>query len=316
MELRQLAYFVAVAQEESFTRAAERLHVAQPGISQQVRRLEAELGEELVDRATKPVRLTPAGQAFLSHARDALDATDAGRAALAGLRGVVAGRLSLGIIPGIPHIDVAGLLATFHGRHPHVDVTLREEHPVALVAHLRRGDYDAVLVGLSDPSPPEGLGLEPISVEPLVLVTAPGHRLAHRASAAVAQLRDEAFVTLTRGSSLRTHLEDACRAAGFEARIALETSDVRLLSDLVARGLGVTIVPRALADLGAAGRTLVIIDIRPALTRRHVALAWTTARPQRPATEAFLACARAWLDDQAAVVRQAVGMTPAEPAPA
>jgi DNA-binding transcriptional LysR family regulator len=316
MELRQLAYFVAVAQEESFTRAAERLHVAQPGISQQVRRLEAELGEELVDRATKPVRLTPAGRAFLSHARDALDATDAGRAALARLRGVVGGRLSLGTIPGIPHIDVAGLLAAFHDRHPHVDVTLREEHPVPLIEHLRRDDYDAALVGLSGPDPPDGLGLELISVEPLVLVTARAHRLAECASVAVARFRDEAFVTLTRGSSLRTHLEDACRAAGFEARIALETSDVRLLSDLVARGLGVTIVPRALADLGAPGQALRIIDISPPLTHRHVALAWRTGRPHRPATEAFLACARAWLDDQAAVIRQAVGMTPAEPAPA
>ena len=123
-------------------------------------------------------------------------------------------------------------------------------------------------------------------------------------------------MTLTRGSSLCTHLQDACKAAGFDARIALETSDVRLLSDLVARGLGVTLVPRSVADVGAAGRALRIIDIRPPLTRRHVALAWRTGRPHRPATDAFLACARAWLDDQPAVIRQAVGMTPTEPAPA
>jgi DNA-binding transcriptional LysR family regulator len=299
VELRQLAYFVAVAREESFTRAAQRLHVAQPGISQQIRRLEAELGQQLFDRSSKPTRLTAAGQAFLPHARHALSATDAGRAALARLQGVVAGRLSLGTIPGIPHIDLAGLLATFHDHHPHVEVTLREEHPVPLVEHLRRDEYDAVIVGLSQPDPPDGLSIQVLSVEPLVLVTSPGHRLADRAAVAVSQLRDETFVTLARGSSLRRHLEDACDAAGFPARIALETSDVHLLSDLVARGLGITIVPRAIADVGATRQALRVIDIQPSITQRHTALAWNTDRPHPPAAAAFLTCARAWLATQA-----------------
>lgn len=295
VELRQLAYFVAVAREQSFTRAAQNLHVAQPGISQQIRRLEAELGQQLFDRSTKPTRLTPAGHAFLPHAHDALNATDAARAALARLHGVVAGRLSLGTIPGIPHIDLAGLLATFHETHPQVEVTLREEHPVPLIEHLRRNEYDAAIVGLSHPDPPDGLSVQVISVEPLVLVTAPEHRLAARAPVAVSRLRDELFVTLTRGSSLRRHLEDACDAAGFPARIALETSDIHLLSDLVARGLGITIVPRSIADVGATRHALRIIDIKPPITRRHTALAWNTRRPHPPAAHAFLTSARAWL---------------------
>jgi DNA-binding transcriptional LysR family regulator len=295
VELRQLAYFVAVAREQSFTRAAQNLHVAQPGVSQQIRRLEGELGRQLFDRSTKPTRLTPAGHAFLPHAHDALNATDAARAALARLHGVVAGRLSLGTIPGIPHIDLAGLLATFHETHPQVEVTLREEHPVPLIEHLRRNEYDAAIVGLSHPNPPDGLSVQVISVEPLVLVTAPEHWLASRAPVAVSRLRDESFVTLTRGSSLRRHLEDACDAAGFPARIALETSDVHLLSDLVARGLGITIVPRSIADVGATRHALRIIDIKPPITQRHTALAWNTGRPHPPAAHAFLTSARAWL---------------------
>jgi DNA-binding transcriptional LysR family regulator len=295
VELRQLAYLVAVAREESFTRAAQRLHVAQPGISQQIRRLEAELGEQLFDRSTKPVRLTPAGQAFLPHAREALHATEAGRAALMRLQGVVSGRLRLGTIPGIPHIDLAGLLATFHHKHPPVEVTLREEHPVPLIQHLRSDELDAAIVGLSHPDPPDGLSVQVISVEPLVLVTAPNHRLADRASVAVSLLRDDAFVTLPQGSSLRRHLEDACDAAGFAARIALETSDVYLLSDLVARGLGITIVPRSVADVGAARQPLRLIDIRPPITQRYTALAWKTSRPHLPAAQAFLTITRAWL---------------------
>jgi DNA-binding transcriptional LysR family regulator len=298
VELRQLAYFVAVAREESFTGAARTLYVAQPGISQQIRRLEAELGQQLFDRSSKPTRLTVAGQAFLPHARDALRATEAGRAALARLHGVVAGRLSLGTIPGIPHIDLPGLLATFHDTHPRVEVTLREEHPVPLVEHLRRDEYDAAIVGLSHADPPDGLSVQMLSVEPLVLVTAPEHRLAAHARVAVSALRDESFVTLTRGSSLRRHLEDACEAAGFPARIALETSDVQLLSDLVARGLGITIVPRSIAALGDTRQAVRIIDIQPPITLRYTALAWNTGRPQPPPAAAFLTCARAWLAAQ------------------
>jgi DNA-binding transcriptional LysR family regulator len=301
MELRQLAYFLAVARDESFTSAARRLHVAQPGISQQIRRLEAELGQRLFDRSNTPIRLTPAGHAFLPHARDALNAAETARAALAQLQGVISGRVSLGTIPGIPHLDLAGLLATFHASHPRVEVTLREEHPVPLIEHLRRDDYDAAIVGLSHPDPPDGLSIQLISVEPLVLVTAPHHRLADRTPVAVSQLRDETFVTLTRGSSLRTHLEDACDAAGFPARIALETSDVHLLSDLVARGLGITIVPRSIAELGATRHALRLIDIQPSITPRHTMLAWKSARPHPAPAEAFLTCAQAWLADHANV---------------
>jgi DNA-binding transcriptional LysR family regulator len=248
--------------------------VAQPGISQQIRQLEAELGAELFDRAAKPVRLTPAGRALLPHAQDALDAADAGRDVLHRLHGVMSGRVSLGTIPGIPHFDLAGLLAAFHGKHPHVEMTLREEHPVALLEHLRHNQYDAIIVGLSQPEPPDGLRGEVISAEPLVLVAAPDHRLANRRFAPVTQLRDEPLVTLTPGSALRTHLENACVAAGFPPRIALETSDVNLLGDLVARGLGVTIVPRSVAEAASARRPLHILAIRPATIQRYTVLVW------------------------------------------
>jgi DNA-binding transcriptional LysR family regulator len=295
MELRQLSYFRAVAHERSFTRAAERLHVAQPGISHQIRQLEAELGSRLFDRSAKPVRLTPAGRALLPHAEGALDAAAAGRDAVDHLRSVVSGHVSLGTIPGIPHVDLAGLLAAFHSRHPHVEMTLREEHPVPLLEHLRHDDYDATIVGLSQPEPPDGLYGEVISAEPLVLVAAADHRLGHLRFAAVTQLRDEPLVTLTRGSALRTHLENACDAAGFPARITLETSDINLLGDLVARGLGVTIVPRSIAAAAAARHPLHIIAIRPAITQRYTVLVWNEDRHHSTAVEAFLAHARAWV---------------------
>jgi DNA-binding transcriptional LysR family regulator len=295
MELRQLGYFRAVARERSFTRAAELLHVAQPGISQQIRQLEAELGSELFDRSTKPVRLTPAGRALLPRAEDALDAAAAGRDAVQRLAGVVSGRVSLGTIPGIPQLDLAGLLAAFHFRHPDVEITLGEEHPVALLEHLRHDEYDATIVGLSRPEPPSGLDGEVISAEPLVIVAGPDHHLGTGRFAPVTELRDEPLVTLTPGSALRTHLENACDAAGFPARIALETSDVNLLGDLVARGLGLTVVPLAVAEAAAARHPLHILGIRPPITQRYTVLVWKQDRYRSAAVNAFLTHARAWV---------------------
>jgi DNA-binding transcriptional LysR family regulator len=295
MELRQLAYFVAVAREESFTRAAERLHVAQPGVSQQIRRLEQELGAPLFDRSGKSPWLTPSGKALLPYARDALAATDAGRAALTALNGVVSGQLQLGTIPSIPSIDLPGLLAAFHAAHPRVEITLDEGQPLPLIESVRCDDHHAVIVGLSSPKRPDGLSVEVIDVEPLVLVTSPDHPLAARGRAALKELRGETFVTLMRGSALRRHVEQACDAAGFTAHIALETTDARLLCELVGHGLGVTIVPRSIADHGIGhGTPLAVVEMAPPITPRHTALAWRTDREQPPAAQAFLTAARRW----------------------
>jgi DNA-binding transcriptional LysR family regulator len=292
MELRQLAYFVAVAEEGSFTRAAQRMHVAQPGISQQIRRLERDLGEQLFDRTNQSVRLTTAGVAFLPHARAALGATEAGRTALADLRGLVHGELRLGTIPGIPDIDLVGLLARFHDDYPGVTATLREDHPNGLIDDLRRDEYDAIIVGLSEPVAPDGLSIDLLSVEPLVLVTSGDHALGSRKRVAMSDLGGDTFITLPRQSALRGHLEDACRAAGFHAKVGLETSDVRLLGALVARGLGITIVPRSVAIDAARHYPLRIIEIRPPITQRCTALAWSAVASHSAALKAFLGTCR------------------------
>ena len=124
-----------------------------------------------------------------------LAATDAGRAALAVLNGVVSGRLQIGTIPGIPGIDLPSLLAVFDAAHPRVEITLDEGQPLPLIESVRRDDHDAVIVGLSTPDPPDGLSVEVIDVEPLVLVTSPNHPLAAGRSTSLKELRSETFVT-------------------------------------------------------------------------------------------------------------------------
>ena len=213
---------------------------------------------------------------------------------------MVSGRLQLGTIPGIPGIDLSGLLAAFHAAHSRVEITLDEGQPLPLIAGVRCDDYDAVIVGLSSPHPPDGLSVDVIDVEPLVLVTSPAHPLTAGRDASLSELRSETFVTLTRGSALRRHIEQACDAAGFTAHIALETTDTRLLCELVGNGLGVAIVPRSIADHGIGhGTPLAIVDIAPPITQRYTALAWRTDRQQPPAAQAFLTTARRWAADGA-----------------
>jgi DNA-binding transcriptional LysR family regulator len=167
-------------------------------------------------------------------------------------------------------------------------MTLREEHPVApLFEHLRHDDYDAAIIGMAQPEPPDGLRGELISAEPLVLLAAPDHRLGHVRFAPVTQRRDEPLVTLTRGSALRTHLDHACDAAGLPAGVTLETSDIDLLGDLVARGLGATIVPRSIAEAAAARHPLRIIGIRPAITQRYTFLCGTRNVTTPPRSRPF-----------------------------
>ncbi|MGH9180498.1 MAG: LysR family transcriptional regulator substrate-binding protein, partial [Acidimicrobiales bacterium] len=199
--------------------------------------------------------------------------------------------LVLGMIPGLPDLDLGDLLAQFHQRHPQVQVTLREDQPAPLVEGLLRGGLDAAIVGLSDPVAPDGLGIEVVTIEPLALVTSADHPLASRDSVTIESLRDVPLVTLSRGSSHRRTIEAACSGAGFSALITLETSDCDLLTDLVARGLGVTVLPVSIAAPGVANGRLRVIELTAPRLRRCTALAWRAAQPTTPATRVFVALA-------------------------
>jgi DNA-binding transcriptional LysR family regulator len=285
MELRQLAYLVAVADEGSFTRAAERLHVAQPGVSAQIRRLERELGHELLERAGG-VRPTAVGSAVLPHARAALASVAAVRAAVGELDGLLSGRAAMGVVTSYVAPDVPALLGDFHERHPGVEITLAEADTDALAAGLLGGTLDLALVSLPA-APAEGLETRVVTEDVLVAAVAPGHELAGRRSIAVAALRDVPLVSLPRGTGLRTLLDDACAAEGFRPRIALEAGDPAVLARLAARGLGVAIVPASLAASHAAELHAIAIT-RPQL-RGALALAWRAGGPSSPAGRALVA---------------------------
>lgn len=295
MEMRQLQYFVAVAEDLNFTRAAARVHIAQPAISQQIARLEHELGQELFDRSGRQIRLTAAGELFLPFARETLDTATRGRDAVASLAGSLAGRLSVGTIQSPPP-SLLDALAAFHRDHPLVEISLRTGSPQHLAEHVANGALDAALLGVTGQPPPAAVATAPYTVEPIVALVAPGHRLADRTRITIAALRHQPLATLTHGSGLRTVLEAACAKAGFKPLIQAETDDINLLIDLATRRLGVALVPGT--DHTRSRHDLVTLTMhRPKLARRTV-LAWHRHRPTRPAA-VFLDYARATAADDA-----------------
>src|SRR6266536_2250176 len=166
MELRQLEYFVTVAEEASFTKAAAKVHVAQPGVSAQVRRLERELGQDLLDRSGRTVRLTEVGAAVLPYARAALAAVAGARLAVDELTGLVRGHVAVGMVVACSSLDLPRVLAEFHRDHPAVEVTLQEANSDPLVAALQAGQLDVAFIDLPATTPP-GIEIQIVADEPL-----------------------------------------------------------------------------------------------------------------------------------------------------
>ncbi|MFD8980385.1 LysR family transcriptional regulator [Streptomyces sp. NPDC059564] len=294
MDIRQLRYFVTVAEEANFTRAAARLHLAQPGVSAQVRQLERELGHPLLDRSGRSVTLTEVGEAVLPYARAALTAVEAVRQTAEEFTGLLRGRVAIGLVSGAAaaahEFDLATVLAGFHEDHPEVEIVLTEDTSERMLTALHRGELDIAVIGLAGEEPPPGTSVQVLVDVPLVAAIAPGDSALtppDRTGIPLAELRDRPLISLPRGTGIRKVLDRACAQAGFQPRIAFEAAAPPFLAQLAARGLGVAVVPALpaglLSDLGL--RTLEITE--PQL-RGRVALAWRTDGPSSPAATVFL----------------------------
>jgi len=293
MELRQLEYFVAVTEEANFTRAAATLHVAQPGVSAQIRQLEAELGQALLDRSARTVRLTAAGSAALPYARAALAAVANVRLVIDELAGLIRGHVAVGMVTSVS-FDLPKLLAEFHQDHPAVEITLSEENSDVLLEGLRAGRLDVALIG-SSTSRPGGIATQVIADQPLVAAVAHSHPLAAQTSITVAVLADQALISLPTGTGLRSRLDNACATAGVRPRIAFEASDPRILAQLAARGLGVAVLPESVIDI-RSGQLHPLAITRPSI-RGRIELAWRAEGPTSPAATALINHVRSTLPD-------------------
>jgi LysR family transcriptional regulator, transcription activator of glutamate synthase operon len=286
MKLRQLRYLVAVADEHHFTRAAAREHVAQPALSQQIRSLEAEVGLALVERTTRKVAMTQAGELLVARARRALAELDAAQAELQSLAGVQAGRLSVGAMHTMGPVDLSLLLAMFHERYPAVELTVREQSSEELAEMLRDDEVDLAFLSVTERIQSRGLGLRPLVSEELVVVLPADHPLASSARLRLRDLAREPFISFREGARLRELLTSSATRAGFVPRIALESNESRRIRSLVSRGLGVAILPRS--DAAGPGSVVAVCDlVEPSLTR-DITLASRAERHPSPAAEAFL----------------------------
>jgi DNA-binding transcriptional LysR family regulator len=292
MELRQLEYFVAVTEEASFTKAAAKLHVAQPGVSAQIRQLERELGQPLLDRSGRTVRLTEVGAAVLPYARAALAAVEGAKLSVDELTGLLRGHVTIGTIDWIASLDLPGLLAGFHRDHPNVEITVVQDESASLAEALLAGRTDLAFLSLGA-EPPPGIAVQGVIEQDLFASMSRDHPLAGRTSITLRALAEQDLVSLPKGTGLRAVLDEACAAAGLRPRIAFEAGEPPVLAQLAAHGLGVAVLPESATAIRADELASMPI-VRPRL-RGRIALAWRAEGPRGPAARALIARARAVL---------------------
>jgi DNA-binding transcriptional LysR family regulator len=268
MDLRQLEYFVAVAEEANFTRAADRVHITQSGVSAQIRQFERELGAELFDRTARMVRLTAAGAAALPHARSALAAAQAIRTACDDINGLVRGRLRLAMVTGCTITPLFEALASFHHRHPQIEIALTEDSSEAMLEQVRSGAVDIALAAVAG-QVPDGLSSLTIVSEGLVAAVPTDHALAGKSSVSLEALTSYPLICLPLGTGVRAVFDQACATAGVRPVVSLQATAPGAVLDLAARGLGVAVLSASMVPAGL--RAVPIADVSlPAV----LALVW------------------------------------------
>jgi DNA-binding transcriptional LysR family regulator len=271
LELHQLTYFDSVSRHLHFTRAAEELHVAQPSVSQQIRKLESELGAPLFHRMKRRVALTEAGKTFLPHARAVLQRLAEARLEVQELSGLRKGTLAVGAPPSVGTHLLPRALAAFSRRHPGITLTFREAGSRTLLTLLEEGDLDLAVV--IQPIRHPALETRPLLEEELLLVVPRHHALAaaHR-PVRLAQLRDEPFVLLREGTyDLRDQTLAACRRAGFEPHVALDGGEMDSMLRFVGAGIGLAILPEmVLAEIDVGSGPVAVRRLLPRLSRSLV----------------------------------------------
>ncbi|MDP9321712.1 MAG: LysR family transcriptional regulator [Chloroflexota bacterium] len=291
MELQQLRYFLTVAETGKFTTAARDLHVAQPSVSKQVRKLEAELGAVLLERRKTGIALTDAGAILLPWAKRVLSDVDGARSEVAGLATLEQGRLSVGATPSLSTVLLPRVLAAFHAEHPGVTLSVIEAGSRDLVDRLAAGDLDLALVIL--PLPREELfETTPLLREELVLAVAKTHPLARRKTVRVSDLRGVPLVMFRDGYDLRSATITACEQAGFHPTFAIEGAEMDGVLRMAAAGVGVAVVPSMVVERGGP---LVAVRISQPTLSRSVGVAFRKDRHRSRAADAFVARLRVFI---------------------
>ncbi|HET7315768.1 LysR family transcriptional regulator [Salinisphaera sp.] len=285
MDLKQLRYFITVAEEASFSNAAKRLHITQPPLSTAIKNLEEEMGVRLFERSTRTVRLTEAGDAFFVESQQLFIHLDQSIQTARRIGQGEIGRLSLGFVPSAASSSLPPLLKNFRQRYPGVTISLHEMNPVELVRSLGTGRVDAAFFYLPGGKlPPFGepeLASRPISREPLVVALPEDHPAAARRRIELKSLADEPFILVTghRGSGLRELILSTCHEAQFMPNVVQEATLIQTIGGLVASGVGVALVPASLRRLQSSGVSYRQIQDNPAFV--EMGIVWQRVNDNR-----------------------------------
>lgn len=281
MDLYQLEYFLEAARQRSFTRAAARLNLAQAALSEQMRKLEAELGAKLFDRGRQETTLTPAGEILRVHAEALLAQAAAARRAVGDLVAMKGGRLAVGAIPSVSACLLPAAVSAFRRKHPQVELALREGTSEAVAQWVESGQIELGVV--QSPALGESFEVTPVLEEAFVLLVPRSHALARRRLPKLSECAKESFV-FYKGRA-RDVAQAACRAAGFEPRTACESGELETVRSLVAADLGVALLPELAAREAAPGCVVVRLGGEP--IRRSVALLQRRGRELSPSAQSF-----------------------------
>ena len=295
MELRHLRYFLAVADALNFSRAAEQLHLSQPPLSQQVRRLEAELGAELFDRSKRQIKLTTAGEIFAIKARAILAQCDeAAKLAARAERGEF-GHLRLGLwqlpVPPVQTRLIIECLRAFVKRSPDVHLTLQSLLPGEQIKAVKDGGIDVGIVRLPVAQKSRGIAIETILREPMVLAMSENNSLARFKTVPLRELSNQRYIMFARDANADFHhfIAKACRKEGFSLNIAYFQDDLYSVWALIGAGLGVALAPASLQELRLPG--IVFRKFEPAAPVMEMALAYMHADKESVVSQ-FLEVAR------------------------
>ena len=276
MEMHQLRYMVAVARTGNFSRAAEQCRVAQPSLSQQIMKLEEELGERLFDRMRRETKLTPAGEAFLRRAVRILEEVDAAKREATDARALPHGVVTIGVLPTIAPYLLPKLLSAFTGKFPSVEIVIQEETTARLLKQLHAYEIDLALA--SQPIQDERLEIRELFSEELLLALPPGHPLASRRTIAVEDLESERLIVMQAGHCLGDQVLRFCDRRDLHPRISFRSAQLETIQALVRSGLGISLIPAMAVKAGLADAPVYRSLKAPRPDRRIIAL-WPRQRP-------------------------------------
>lgn len=288
MELRHLRYFIKSAELLHFTDAAAALNVSQPNLSLQIQQLEEELGSQLFERAGRAVHLTPAGQLFLGYAQRALREVEAGQQEIHKLKGLVRGKLQLGVTPALTD-TFSRMLAEFIQAHPTMHVSVNMGSSTEVETRIRGGELDLGLVCVSNDG--EEFEFLPLSKESLVLVISPTHRLATASEIRIPDLKGIPLALPATDNRVRQLIESACAAARLEPNVVAEADNLDVLLGLARRGVAATILPGWTVTDGSSDISK--IRLQGNNLKLTAQLIWLRGVELRPAAARFLALAHA-----------------------